>query len=160
MVALMTQPIVSCSRDPIGYEGGSRSLVQFCKSMPVSVLDPSGTKNYEHPYDVCDGYKPTFPCQKESVCWWRIRLWYEDDNYPYWGRKCCDGFQDMYGTYAQCVAECLGEQEATCGLYNGCDERQRCRHVAHWICYGRCKFVPFKGIPLACVPIMDDVLNF
>ena len=153
----------SFTRDPIGYDGSPFNLYDFVDSQPVFKTDPSGQS-------VCDGYDDyddPSPCFPQSLCWMRFPRWpyylpwTEEDNYPSLAKKCCEAFGRLYGRNptVQCVGDCLITHEQCCQKKIGCDDRQRCRTVAHIDCYVKCVFVPYLGMPWDCLAITDDVLN-
>jgi RHS repeat-associated protein len=156
-------------RDPIGYEGSEWNLYEYCDARPLISTDPSGTS-------VCDGYddfSDPDPCFRQSSCGMRIPgipflpIWPIADTYPAQAKRCCTAFRQLYGSVSfpwmagavDCVANCLIEHEETCQSQLGCDDRQRCRAVAHVDCYARCRFIPYLGMPWTCLSIADDVLN-
>ena len=159
------------TRDPIGFEGSEWGLYEFLSGKAVFSVDPSGNS-------VCDGYDDfddPFPCYKQSFCWMRFPglpylPWPEEDKYPSLAKKCCQAFERLYGggngyfplmlPAVQCVADCLITHEENCQKPVGCDDRQRCRSLAHVDCYAKCKFVPYLGMPWDCRAITGEVLNW
>jgi len=159
-----------CSRDPIGYEGSEWNVYEYTESSPLAKTDPKGKES------ICSGYAPAGPCLVQTIWWIPLRPCRAPtfiplpDNYPHHAKKCCEGFLSLYGDEkypgewepsdaVSCVADCLVDAERGCASITGCDDRQRCRSLAHVDCYGRCGFVPYKGMPWACLAIADEVLN-
>ena len=93
---------------------------------------------------VCDGYQdvPSNKCKDKKGC-------EKEDDYPERAENICRDFMKRYepSNALDCVANCLIDMEKTIQTIHDCSLRNASRLVAHFECYVKCGFVPYRGMP-------------
>jgi hypothetical protein len=159
------------NRDPLGEQGG-RNLFGFVGNGPMARVDSDGRgwtdpdgghwprplppgdgptapeDNHAPPID-CSGYDQQGGAECYSCAGLGPKV---KDTYPEKAKKVCEGFAAQYtGTPHQravaCVAACLIKAETACQYLPNCSDRNCCRIMAHFGCYGYCGFVPDRNLP-------------